>query len=77
MVVRQNDPGAAVHGRVRDDLTQGEVGATLVTLMPRQVNTAGVIIDMGDEQLLPVRIAVEEALREEGLRGFKAIQFDR
>ena len=65
MIMRENDPRAAMRQRVGDDDLHGEVGAMLVARMPRHVDAARLVIGMCDPQLFNARIAVGEATGEE------------
>jgi len=61
----EHDAGTAVRGSIGDDFTQREWRAGLVTDMAGQVKAAGLVVDMGDPQLLAARIGVGEATCKE------------
>gem|GEM_PF-306785 len=75
MVVGEHDPGAAMGGRVGDDRAQWETGARFIASVAAQVNTAGLVVDVGDPQALEHGIGIGEASGEKVARGFEPVQF--
>lgn len=77
VVVREDDAGAAMLGRVGDDGAQRKCRAGLIAQVPRQVKAARVFIDMRDPQAFPRWIRVAEASGEKLTRGGEAIELQR
>ena len=75
MIMRQNDRGATVGGGVGDDFAQGEVGAGLVSRVPRQMDAAGLTVEMGDEDMFAARSGIGDAAGKEVARGLEAVEF--
>jgi hypothetical protein len=73
----EHDPGAAMLGRIGDDVAERETGAALVTDVARDVDAARLLVDVRDPQAFPLRIAIGEAAGEKGPRGREAIELQR
>jgi hypothetical protein len=69
MVMREDDPRAAVRKCIGDDRLQREVRAVSVAGMMREVDTARLVVGVRDPQLLASRVAVGKAASEEGAGG--------
>jgi len=74
VIVREEDCGAAMQRCVGNDRAKREVGPALVALVPRQMKTARLIVEVGDPQGFERRIALGETAGEESARGGEAIQ---
>lgn len=74
MIVSEDDSGAPVDDRVADNRAKREIGAGIIAGMPRQVETAGMVVQMRDPQAFPAGIGIRDAPGEEGARGRKAIE---
>ena len=74
MIVRQDDPGAAVLQRVGDDFPKGKDGAGLVPFMAGDVQAASKIIDMRDPQAFAPRVEFGKAACEKAARGSESIE---
>ena len=77
MIVGKDQPGAAMAGGVRYHFTQREAGATLVAFVPAEVDTARMVIDMGDPQMLAGWIAFGNAAGEKSLGRREPVQSKR
>ena len=74
MIMCQHDTGAAVLGRVEDDLPQRKMGARLIALMAGDVQATGLVVDMCHEQDLTSWVGLSEAAGEEPACGREAIE---
>jgi hypothetical protein len=77
VIMRKDDPGAAVKRSVGDDLPGGKLHARFVALVARQMDAARLIVDMRDPQAFNGRIAIGETPGEEMLGSGKAIKLER
>lgn len=77
MIVSQDDAGAAMRGRVEDDLADRESRAALVALVAGNVETTGVVVDMGDPEVLAPGISLGEATRKEAARRRETVELQR
>ena len=77
MIVREDDPRAAVRGSVDDDLPNRKFAAALVTLVRGDVEAPGLVVDMSDPQMLRTRVLFREATSEEFARSSKAVELQR
>ena len=65
VIVGEDQPGAAVNGRVEYDPADGQRGTGLLAVMAREMDATGLIVDMRDPQMLAGRIALGEQADEE------------
>src|SRR5690348_3624941 len=77
VIVREHDAGAAVHGRVGDDLPQRKPGACFVTRMTRNMKASRVVVDMGDPEVLAARVRIRHAPGKEFTGGREAVELQR
>ena len=61
MIVRQDDAGAAVLGRVAMISRSGKSGSGFVAVVARQMEAARLVVDVGDPQAFARGIGVREA----------------
>ena len=66
MIVREDDSGAAMLGGVGDDITQREAGSGLVAFVAREMQAAGLLVDMRDPEEFTPRVAIGDTARKEG-----------
>ncbi len=77
MVMGDNDPDAAVRCGIPDHIAHGQGCAGNVTVMARKVDAAGLVIDMGDPEMLLLRTGFGKAAREKSMGGLKAVKKQR
>ena len=77
MIVRQQDPHAAVRCCVTDDRPRGKVCAARVPFVPRQMNAVQLAIDVRDPQALSSGIGLGEAACEERAGRIRSVQLER
>jgi hypothetical protein len=69
MVVRDEDPRAAVHRGVGDDVPEWKLHSGFIAGVRSYVKTPRLFVEMRDPQAFPSRVQFAEAARKERLRG--------
>lgn len=77
VVVRKDDSGAVMTHRVGKNLANREYGAGFVARMPRDMQAAGLIVEMRDPDAFKVAFGIGQAAREEGAGGSESVKFQR
>ena len=65
----KEDSRAPARSRILDDFTDRKAGAALIALMTGNVETAGLLVDMGDPEAVLLGVGFGEAPLEEIARG--------
>ena len=73
----QDDAGAAMRGSIKDYLPDRESRAAFITLVTGNVETAGMVVDVGDPEIFAPRISLGQAIRKEAARRREAIELQR
>src|SRR5205085_7194366 len=76
VIVREHDPGAAMLRRVGDDVAQRKRGAALIAVVAREVQAAGMLVDMGDPQEFAPGVAIGNAAGEESAGSGEPVEFE-
>ena len=77
VIMRQDYSRAAVQGGIGDHLAKRKGGTAIVAVVPRKVDAAGAVIDMGDPQMFAGRVGFGEAVGEEAAGRFEAVEQQR
>jgi hypothetical protein len=77
MIVSEHHPSAAMDDGICDDLPDREIGPGFVAVVAGDVQTARLIIDMGNPQAFTRRIRVFDAAGEKGPRCGEPVEFQR
>jgi hypothetical protein len=77
MIVREDDPGAAMLGGVGDNVAQRETGSGLVAFVAREMQAPGLLVDMRDPQELTPRVAIGDAAGKEGSGRGQPVELER
>lgn len=77
VVVRKDQARTSIAGCVDDDFTHRDRNRVRLALIAFEVDAAGAIVDMGDDQSLSKASAGKETGRKETAGGFMAVQYRR
>jgi len=77
MIVGEDNSRAVVEGCVGNDRSDRKLGSVFVALVPGQVETVRVIIEVSDPETLSCRIRIREAPREESACRTKPVELER
>ena|SRR5690242_8936824 len=76
MIVGEENCGGPVPRGIDDDGPKREFDATRVSLVTREMKTAGLVVEVRDPEILFHRIGFSEAGREEAAGAGKAVEDD-
>ena len=77
MVMRENDPDAAMGCSIPDYIAQRQGCTAYVAVMARQMDTPGLVIDVGDPEMFLLRACFGKAAREKSMGGLEAVKEQR